>query len=46
MIDKAVEMYNKGPGIKYSDEARTLRFISPCKMSRVLELEESVGMLT
>ena len=31
-------MYNKGPDIKCSDEARTLRFISPCKVSRVLEL--------
>ena len=32
VIDKAVQMYNKGPGIECCDEARTLRFISPCEM--------------
>ena len=38
VIDKAVQIYNKGPVIECSDEARTLRFISPCKMSGVVEL--------
>ena len=38
VIDKAVQMYNKGPVIECSDEARTLRFINPCKMSGVVEL--------
>ena len=38
MIDKAVQMYSKGPVIECSDEARTLRFISPCKMSGIVEL--------
>ena len=33
VIDKAVQMFNKGPGIEFSDEARTSRFINPCKMS-------------
>ena len=38
VIDKAVQIYNKGPVIECCDEARTLRFISPCKMSGVVEL--------
>ena len=38
VIDKAVQMCNKGPVIDCSDEARTFRFISPCKMSGVVEL--------
>ena len=37
VIDKAVQMYNKGPVIKSFEEARTLRFITPCKMSGVVE---------
>ena len=38
VIDQAVQIYNKGPVIECCDEARTLRFISPCKMSGVVEL--------
>ena len=38
VIDKAVRMYNKGPVIECSDEARTLRFVSFCKMSGIVEL--------
>ena len=38
LIDKAAEIYNKGPVIECSDETRTLRFISPCKMLGVVEL--------
>ena len=37
-------MYQKEPVIEFSDEARTWIFISPCKMSRVVELVgESLG---
>ena len=38
VIDQAVQIYNKRPVIECSDEACTLRFISPCKMSGVVEL--------
>ena len=38
VIDKAVQIYNKGLAIQCSNEARTLRFISFCKMSGVVEL--------
>ena len=38
VIEKAVQVYNKGPVIECSDEARTMRFISSCKMSGVVEL--------
>ena len=38
VIDKAVQMYNKMTVIECSDEACTLRFISPCKMSGIVEL--------
>ena len=38
VIDKAVQTYNKGPVIESSDEARTMRFISPCKTSEVVKL--------
>ena len=38
VIDEAVQIYNKGLVIECSDETRTLRFISPCKMSGVVEL--------
>ena len=38
VIDKAVQMYKKGPLAECSDEARTLRFISPGKMSGIVEI--------
>ena len=38
VIDKTVQIYNKGPVIECSDEVHTLRFISPCKMSGGVEL--------
>ena len=32
VINKAEHMYSKGPVIECSDEARSLRFISPCNI--------------
>ena len=32
VIDMANQIYNQRPVIECSDKARTLRFISPCKM--------------
>ena len=40
VIDKAIQMYNKGQVMESSDEARTLRLVSTCKMSGVVGIVE------
>ena len=37
VIDKAIQMYNKGQVIESSDEACTLRLVSTCKISGIVE---------